>query len=79
MTDIIFEYTVPETNWLNPDWVRTEGKKLIDTRNEEEIRVVDMLHPYATNSEKAKMMNYSYCHYMDLRRKYSLGREKVMN
>jgi len=75
VTDIIFEYEIPDTNWLNPDWRRYEGKRFAEMRTEEELRVVDMLNPCATNQEKADIVGVSYTYYMQLRKKYNLDLE----
>lgn len=73
MTDIIFEYTPPvDTNWLNPDWRKTEGKRLAEIHQEEQIRLVDMLNPNMTDKQKSKELKMNHNHYMKLRRKYKL-------
>jgi len=40
VTDIIFEYEVPETNWLNPIWCKFEKQR---RRDEEMIKRISQV------------------------------------
>jgi len=68
MTDIIFQYTVPDTNWLNPEWRKA---KMVEDKKSD-IMFVENNFPECTNNRKAQIIGMEHTAYMYWKNKFNL-------
>ena len=78
MSDIIFEYVVPDTNWLNPVWARYERKRRCELKWFSRISLIEMRCPNSSCADKAKVLGISKGYYLELKSKMR-GEEKCQN
>ena len=72
MTDIIFQYIVPDTNWLSSTWRRAKKKELYDIKQKANLELLREYFPNLSNKKLAEKIGMSYRHYLYLRRKHNL-------
>ena len=72
MSDIIFAYTIPDTNWLNPAWRRAKMKELHEIEERSNFIDLDNNFPDITHKAMAMKLGISYGYYMQLRKRYGL-------
>jgi len=72
MSDIIFAYQVPDTNWLNPAWRKFKRKEIFESERASNFILLDKYFPDITNKEMAKKLGISEGYYRLLRKRYGL-------
>ena len=77
MTDLIFAYTPPETNWLNPDWRKFKMQEIYQQKQRNAMAILEERFLDATRDELAKKLGVSSNYYSVLRTKYNLKKEKL--
>ena len=75
MSDIIFAYRIPDTNWLNPVWARYERKRLRNLEWFSKVQLIEEKYPDISCYKKAKMLGISSSYYSYLKSKMK-GEEK---
>jgi len=76
MSDIIFAYQVPDTNWLNPAWRKAKKKELFEAEQKSNLIQLEAFFPNTTRKAIARKMGISHGYYRQLRKKYGLERRE---